>query len=93
MRLKDVHVFSASSQAVDAISDHGDIGQNEIIIKDIQFMLESNKFLSINYIRRATNRVAHHLARQAFLFSSSVEWCNDYFPSWLHSCASRDIMQ
>lgn len=91
--LNDVHVFSDSSNAVDAISDSVDFGQNGVIIKDIHCTFESNKFLSIQHIRRTANRMAHHLSRQAFLFSPFVEWCNDDFPPWLRICACRDFMK
>lgn len=62
LSLKDVHVFSDSSQEIEAISKVVDLGPNGVITKDIQSMFHSDMLLSIQYIRRMTNRVVHLLA-------------------------------
>jgi ribonuclease HI len=65
-------IFESDSRlVVDAIvSSQNGISEFSTLIAHIQFLLRSNNYFEVKYVKRQANNVAHTLARAAYSMSS-----------------------
>ncbi|KAL5748230.1 hypothetical protein ACOSQ2_025527 [Xanthoceras sorbifolium] len=65
-------------------------GDVDNLIFDVQALLSSLRVVSIGFVPRACNVIAHSIARRALFSCSPCFWINS-FPSWLSKLAMDDV--
>ncbi|KAL5752746.1 hypothetical protein ACOSQ2_023253 [Xanthoceras sorbifolium] len=65
-------------------------GDVDNLIFDVQALLSSLRVVSIGFVPRACNVIAHSIARRALFSCSPCFWINS-FPSWLSKLAMNDV--
>ncbi|CAH9142860.1 unnamed protein product [Cuscuta epithymum] len=86
-----VDIESDASQVVSAIYNGGGVAQFGLIVEDVRDLMKDFNSISIAFIRRSANRVAHTLARAAVSLSDSHVWLS-IPPTCIMQALSHDFI-